>query len=189
MVERTVQVEHYSPPAGKVQRPWVFKKLWTLPYKGADYSAVLALVKEQPVYVYWTEADWLPLCKSVGERELLAHLIHAEAAGEGRSGWIAVANSVVNRVNSPDYPNTTCGVIFEIRTPGVPQYCGVLSKHFLKFDSEQVRQEIYEIAGRALDGTLEDITEGFTSFYNPALVNSKWHESLPVQERMSTWSR
>ena len=43
----------------------------------------------------------------------LARIIHAESAGEPFDGKIAVGNVVLNRVKSPQYPNTIYGVIFD----------------------------------------------------------------------------
>ncbi len=43
----------------------------------------------------------------------LARIIHAESSGEPFNGKIAVGNVVLNRVASPQYPNTIYGVIFD----------------------------------------------------------------------------
>ncbi|MBR6653880.1 MAG: cell wall hydrolase [Oscillospiraceae bacterium] len=45
----------------------------------------------------------------------LARIISAEAQGESLRGQIAVGNVVMNRVASPDYPNTIYKVIFDRR--------------------------------------------------------------------------
>ena len=43
----------------------------------------------------------------------LARIINAEAGGESFDGQIAVGNVILNRVESPDFPNTIYGVIFD----------------------------------------------------------------------------
>lgn len=43
----------------------------------------------------------------------LSKIIHAESRGEPMKGKIAVGNVVLNRVRSPEYPNTIYGVIFD----------------------------------------------------------------------------
>ncbi len=48
----------------------------------------------------------------------LSRIINAEAGGEPLSGKIAVGNVVLNRKNSPQFPNTVYGVIFD-RSSGV----------------------------------------------------------------------
>ncbi|MGI6141158.1 MAG: cell wall hydrolase [Caldicoprobacterales bacterium] len=54
----------------------------------------------------------------------LARIIHAEAQGEPYLGQVAVGNVVMNRVASPNFPNTIYNVIFEY-TNGVPQFSPV----------------------------------------------------------------
>ena len=48
----------------------------------------------------------------------LAHIISAESQGEPWEGKIAVGNVVLNRVKSPDFPDTIYGVIFDDRWGG-----------------------------------------------------------------------
>lgn len=47
------------------------------------------------------------------ERECLATAIYFEARGESRRGQIAVAQVVLNRVRSPDFPDTICNVVYQ----------------------------------------------------------------------------
>jgi spore germination cell wall hydrolase CwlJ-like protein len=47
------------------------------------------------------------------ERKCLALNIYFEARGESRLGQIAVAWVTMNRVHSPDYPDTVCNVVWE----------------------------------------------------------------------------
>lgn len=43
----------------------------------------------------------------------LARIVHAEAQGESKAGKVAVANVVLNRVDSNQFPDTIYGVIFD----------------------------------------------------------------------------
>ena len=47
------------------------------------------------------------------ELDLLARVVHGEAAGEPFVGKVAVAAVVLNRVDSPMFPDTIAGVIYE----------------------------------------------------------------------------
>ncbi|WP_255298272.1 spore cortex-lytic enzyme [Brevibacillus dissolubilis] len=47
------------------------------------------------------------------EMDMLAKLVYAEARGESYKGQVAVAAVVMNRLQSPKFPNTVSGVIFE----------------------------------------------------------------------------
>ncbi len=52
----------------------------------------------------------------IAEHRCLAKAIYFEARSEPKSGQLAVANVVMNRVKSEGYPNTICGVVYENRT-------------------------------------------------------------------------
>lgn len=47
------------------------------------------------------------------ELDCLAKVISNEARGEPRTGQLAVAQVVMNRVASPQFPNTICGVVYQ----------------------------------------------------------------------------
>ena len=50
---------------------------------------------------------------NAAERKCLAQAIYYEARSEKRIGQVAVADVVLNRVASPLFPNTICGVVFQ----------------------------------------------------------------------------
>lgn len=50
---------------------------------------------------------------SQNDIQLMANAVHGEARGEPYEGQVAVAAVILNRVNSPSFPNTVSGVIFE----------------------------------------------------------------------------
>jgi len=47
------------------------------------------------------------------QEQCLAQAIYYEARGEDLPGQMAVAEVIINRVNSKRYPNTICGVVFQ----------------------------------------------------------------------------
>jgi len=52
---------------------------------------------------------------SQNDIQLMANAVHGESRGEPYNGQVAVAAVILNRVNSPSFPNTVAGVIFEPR--------------------------------------------------------------------------
>ena len=50
------------------------------------------------------------------QRECLARNIYHEARGESIAGQVAVAWVTLNRMESQDFPNTICGVVYQART-------------------------------------------------------------------------
>ena len=65
----------------------------------------------------WLTSNFVPTKKRVeiaaSERECLAQAIYHEARGEPEEGQWAVANIILNRVVSPSYPASICGVVFQ----------------------------------------------------------------------------
>ena len=45
--------------------------------------------------------------------EMVAHVVHGESRGESYEGKVAVAAVIMNRVQSPSFPSSTYGVIFQ----------------------------------------------------------------------------
>ncbi|MCB9992664.1 MAG: cell wall hydrolase [Hyphomicrobiaceae bacterium] len=56
--------------------------------------------------------------KAQHERTCLAEAIYHEARGEPEAGQWAVAQVILNRVNSSRYPSTICGVVFQNANSG-----------------------------------------------------------------------
>ena len=99
------------------------------------------------------------------ESELLARIVHAESKGEPYLGQVAVAAVILNRVDSPDFPNTLAGVIYQ---PGAfePVMNGTINQEVPK--DARARKAARE----ALNGY--DPTGGCLYFFNPDTATSKW---------------
>lgn len=102
-----------------------------------------------------------------GEIDLLARLVYSEAAGESYLGQVAVAASVLNRVASPQYPNTLTGVIYQV-TNGHYQYSPVLDGRI----NLPANQTAYQAAYDALSGS--DPSYNALGFYNPKKTSNQW---------------
>ncbi|MCR4402779.1 MAG: cell wall hydrolase [Firmicutes bacterium] len=107
------------------------------------------------------------------ERLLLARLIRAEAEAEPFDGQVAVGAVVLNRVESPDYPDTVRDVIFHVDN-GYVQFTPVANGTINLPPTETA----IEAADRALEG--EDPSFGATGFYNPAKSYDPWVRTRPV---------
>lgn len=94
---------------------------------------------------------------------LLAKCVHAEARGESYIGKVAVAAVILNRVDSPDFPNTVYGVIY--------QPWAFTCTHDGQIELEPDNAS-YQAAQDALNGW--DPSGGCIYFYNPATSTSKW---------------
>lgn len=96
----------------------------------------------------------------------LSRLVEAEAEGESYKGKIAVANCVLNRVASPDYPNTVKGVIFDTKY-GV-QYTPTANGRIYNTPST----DSINAAKDALSGV--NVVGKSMFFYNPKKSTSNW---------------
>ena len=106
---------------------------------------------------------------SSGDVELLARLISAEARGEPYTGQVAVGAVVLNRVESPAFPNSMSGVIYQ-------------SGAFTCLQDGQfwgtVTDSAYKAARDAINGW--DPSGGAIYYFNPNTATSSWIWSRPV---------
>lgn len=101
--------------------------------------------------------------------QLIARLIHAEAQAEPYLGKVAVGAVLLNRVESPQFPNTLAGVIYQPKA-----FESVANGRVnLTPDEESVRAAI-----DALNGW--DPTYGALFFWNPYKKVSAWIWSRPI---------
>lgn len=106
---------------------------------------------------------------------LLARVIHAEARGEPLEGQVAVGAVLLNRLESPRFPNNLWGIIFK-----KGEFCTVRDGQVWMNPNSQA----YKAARLALAGW--DPTHGALYFYNPAKTTSKWIWSRPVTTRIGS---
>lgn len=100
---------------------------------------------------------------------LLARIISAEARGEPYTGQVAVGAVVLNRVESPSFPDTISGVIYQNGA-----FTAINDGQFW----EPIESGCYNAARDALNGW--DPTGGALYYYNPAKTSNKWIRSRPV---------
>lgn len=98
------------------------------------------------------------------ETMLLAKAIFAEAEGEPYTGKVAVGAVLLNRVSSPDFPNSLSGVIYQSNA--------LESVSNGRFSASANNAECIKAAKDALNGW--DPTYGCLYFWNPATATSSW---------------
>jgi N-acetylmuramoyl-L-alanine amidase len=107
---------------------------------------------------------------SDAEIDLLARIVRAEAQSESFEGKVAVAGVVLNRVDSPKFPDTVKGVIY---APGQfqPVKNGQINK---PADKESIKAVHTALANKG------DAVNGALFFYNPAIATNRWLDSRPT---------
>ena len=94
---------------------------------------------------------------------LLAKCVHAEARGEPYVGQVAVAAVILNRVKSPEFPNTISGVIYQ------PWAFTAVNDGQINLEPNE---SAYSAAKDAMNGW--DPSYGCLYYYNPETAISKW---------------
>ena len=108
---------------------------------------------------------------STSNVQLLARAINGEARGEPYEGQVAVGAVILNRVKSPNFPNTISGVIYE---PGA--FTAVSDGQINVAISE--KSTVVKAARDALNGW--DPTGGALYYFNPNTATNKWIWSRPL---------
>lgn len=113
---------------------------------------------------------------SAGEVDLLARLIMAEAESESYSAKVAVGAVVMNRVKSPQWPNTITDVIYQ-NINGYYQFSPVANGTI----NRPANEESVRAAKAAMSGY--DPTNGAMFYYDISTKN-QWMLSKPVSTRI-----
>ena len=110
--------------------------------------------------------------------EWLYRITEAEAGGEGYKGKVAVAATILNRVESPDWPNTIKDVIFQVVEINGIKYYQFSPVKDGRIHKVSVTEETKKAVQEALNG--KDPTKGAVVFYNPKKTDNKWVRSRDV---------
>lgn len=113
------------------------------------------------------------------EWRCLTEALYFEARGEPLRGVFAVAEVVLNRVDSPDYPNTVCGVVHQ-GSGGLYQCqftytCDGLSD---VATDQAAWNRVGQVARAMLDGAPRTLTDGATHYHTRS-VNPSWANRFP----------
>lgn len=160
----------------------------TVNYRGNTYIPLRYAAQTLGISLTYQGAASTISLRSLGEstaqpadREALYWLYQiteAEAGGESYKGKTAVAATILNRVESTEWPNTIKDVIFDVDVIGGVQYyqfSPVLDGRIYKVTPSK---ETIRAVNDAFDGV--DPTNGATVFYNPEKTNNQWVRSRPV---------
>ena len=110
-----------------------------------------------------------PFAATSAEIELMAKAVYGEARGESALGQTAVAAVIINRVRSPEFPNTISEVIYE------PWAFTCVNDGQINLTPNT---QAYMAVREALSGF--DPTYGSTYYWNPKTATSPWIWSRAV---------
>ena len=104
------------------------------------------------------------------ELYLMARMISAEARGEPFVGQVAVGAVILNRVESPQFPNTIAEVLYQ---PGA--FSALLDGQF----DQPIADSAWRAAREALGGS--DPSGGAVYYYNPVTSTNSWIWTRQIQ--------
>jgi len=120
----------------------------------------------------WIDAQ--PVARGGDEWACLAEALYFEARGESLRGIFAVAEVILNRVDTGRYPDTVCAVINQ----GTGERYGCQFSYNCDGRAETITEaRAYERVGKVarlmLDGMPRDLTGGAT-YYHTKAVSPRW---------------
>jgi spore germination cell wall hydrolase CwlJ-like protein len=120
------------------------------------------------------EIDALPPAAGGEDWSCLTEALYFEARGEGLEGQIAVAEVILNRVQSRRFPNSVCAVVHQ---GGEERYACQFSYHCdgrrEVFSEKLAHERAGKIARLMLEGYDSDLTDGATYFHTDG-VRPRW---------------
>lgn len=137
--------------------------------------------REKPVLIKY-DAKWVaaqaPQVAENAEWRCLAEALYFEARGETVRGQFAVAEVILNRVDSPSYPRTICGVVNQGASGPGCQFSYACDGKPEVITEDRAFDRVGKIAAIMLAGAPRGLTSGATHFHTNA-VNPRWASRLP----------
>ena len=119
------------------------------------------------------------------DRYCLAEAIYHEARGEPTLGQLAVANVILNRVASVQYPNTVCGVVHQNKHIKLRcQFTYACNGKTRKPRPGNYWDKAQRVAEQALDGKRQILAVKGATHYHADYVNPGWHRSMKVLKKI-----
>jgi len=106
--------------------------------------------------------------------QCLAEALYFEARGETVKGQFAVAEVILNRVDSPSFPNSVCGVINQGTGKRFQcQFTYTCDGHAEHISEKAAYVRVGKVARAMIDGAPRVLTDGATHYHTTA-VNPRW---------------
>jgi len=126
------------------------------------YPALFICLLAMGLLIPAVKKSWAALpAGQAGNSELLARVIRAEAEAEPFTGQVAVGAVILNRIQSPQFPNTIAGVVYQ-------------PKAFESVSNGAVNRPATAATRKAAQSALGgwDPSGGALFFFNPAKVGA-----------------
>ncbi len=118
------------------------------------------------------------------ERHCLATAIYFEARGEPKRGQVAVAQVILNRVRSPLFPATICGVIYQGQMNSGCQFSFTCDGKTDKPRNSGQWAQAKDIAKRITAGELWLPEVSYSTYYHANYVRPNWAGAMNQIDRI-----
>lgn len=108
-----------------------------------------------------------------GEHQCVALALYWESRGEPEKGMFAVGWTILNRVNSREFPSTPCGVVYQGGETPPCQFSWWCDGKSDRPRDRQAWRKAQVVAARLLTDPPTDPTNGALFFHSPG-VNPAW---------------
>ncbi|MFZ5961826.1 cell wall hydrolase [Thalassococcus sp. BH17M4-6] len=116
--------------------------------------------------------------------QCLAEALYFEARGETVRGQFAVAEVILNRVDSPHYPGSVCGVINQgTGQKYACQFTYTCDGHPEHISEPRAFDQVGKVAKAMLSGAPRKLTDGATHYHTTA-VSPRWARKFPLTARI-----
>lgn len=128
----------------------------------------------KPADMTRADIDAMPTSTGDAQWHCLTEALYFEARGEAIKGQVAVAEVILNRVDSGYFPNSVCGVVQqgtgELHRCQFSYRCDGRSEHIA---NQRAWDRVGKIAQLMLDGAPRELSGGAT-FYHTTAVKPRW---------------
>nr|WP_309503663.1 cell wall hydrolase [uncultured Roseovarius sp.] len=149
---------------------------------GAMSEATLASYLKSPGEKFTYSRDWIDAqkpAKGNAEWRCLSEALYFEARGESVKGQFAVAEVILNRVDSPNYPDTICGVVHQGTGRKYQcQFTYTCDGHKEVIAEPRAFERVGKIAKIMVKGAARPLTKGATHYHTRA-VSPRWARVFP----------
>ncbi|EEB71400.1 cell wall hydrolase [Phaeobacter italicus] len=142
--------------------------------------------KVKPTEVQFTKAwlDTIPKAKGDENFACLAEALYFEARGESVKGQFAVAEVILNRVKSSQFPNSLCGVINQGTGRKYQcQFTYTCDGHEEVIREKTAYERVSKVARLVMDGARTGLTDGAT-YYHTTAVRPRWSKAFTKTARI-----
>ncbi|WP_306152584.1 cell wall hydrolase [Roseovarius sp. MMSF_3281] len=126
--------------------------------------------------------DWLdaqPVVAGGPQWECLSEALYFEARGETVKGQFAVAEVIMNRVDSAEFPNSICGVVNQGTGRKYQcQFTYTCDGHKEVIAEPRAYARVGKVAHMMMRGVTRPLTEGATHYHTRA-VSPRWARVFP----------